>query len=109
MVDNSNSYKDRVSRLISWGHWFMLLFYSDLYDYSIPTERLDRVRRRIFGNGADVAFLMKDLVLFAASFYLLRQDVIRASSSKSMTESQEGIILNEAPRGRGLDGQAERS
>ena len=23
MVDNSNSYKDRVSRLISWGHWFM--------------------------------------------------------------------------------------
>ncbi|MDP2561717.1 DUF3413 domain-containing protein [Psychrobium sp. 1_MG-2023] len=24
MVDNSNSYKDRVSRLISWGHWFML-------------------------------------------------------------------------------------
>jgi uncharacterized membrane protein YkgB len=26
-----------------------------------------------------VAFLMKDLVLFAASFYLLRQDVVRAS------------------------------
>lgn len=24
MVDNSNSYKDRVYRLISWGHWFML-------------------------------------------------------------------------------------
>lgn len=23
MVDNTNSYKDRVSRLISWGHWFM--------------------------------------------------------------------------------------
>ena len=28
-----------------------------------------------------VAFLMKDLVLFAASFYLLRQDVLRASLS----------------------------
>jgi uncharacterized membrane protein YkgB len=26
-----------------------------------------------------VAFLMKDLVLFAASFYLLKQDVVRAS------------------------------
>ena len=24
MVDNTNSYKDRVSRLISWGHWFMM-------------------------------------------------------------------------------------
>jgi uncharacterized membrane protein YkgB len=28
-----------------------------------------------------VAFLMKDLVLFAASFYLLKQDVVRASFS----------------------------
>jgi uncharacterized membrane protein YkgB len=27
------------------------------------------------------AFLMKDLVLFAASFYLLKQDVVRASLS----------------------------
>jgi uncharacterized membrane protein YkgB len=58
---------------------------------------------------ADGAFLMKDLVLFAASFYLLRQDVIRASSSKSITESQDGIILNEGPCGRGLHGEAERS
>jgi uncharacterized membrane protein YkgB len=29
----------------------------------------------------DVAFLMKDVVLFAASFYLLKQDVERASQS----------------------------
>jgi uncharacterized membrane protein YkgB len=29
----------------------------------------------------DVAFLMKDLVLFAVSFYLLKQDVMRASLS----------------------------
>jgi hypothetical protein len=28
-----------------------------------------------------VAFLMKDLVLLAASFYLLRQDVLRSVSS----------------------------
>src|SRR5712692_5570236 len=34
----------------------------------------------------DVAFLMKDVVLFAASFYLLRQDVLRASSSETSTE-----------------------
>ncbi len=34
----------------------------------------------------DVAFLMKDIVLFAASFYLLRQDVLRASSSETSTE-----------------------
>jgi hypothetical protein len=29
-----------------------------------------------------VAFLMKDLVLLAASFYLLRQDVLRSVSSR---------------------------
>jgi hypothetical protein len=29
-----------------------------------------------------VAFLMKDLVLFAASFYLLKQDVARVALSK---------------------------
>jgi uncharacterized membrane protein YkgB len=29
----------------------------------------------------NVAFLMKDVVLFAASFYLLRQDLVRASLS----------------------------
>src|ERR1700746_2720031 len=31
----------------------------------------------------DVAFLMKDLVLLAASFYLLKQDVLRASARES--------------------------
>jgi hypothetical protein len=29
----------------------------------------------------NVPFLMKDVVLFAASFYLLRQDVVRVSVS----------------------------
>jgi uncharacterized membrane protein YkgB len=29
----------------------------------------------------NVAFLMKDVVLFAVSFYLLKQDVMRASLS----------------------------
>ena len=31
-----------------------------------------------------VAFLMKDLVLLAASFYLLRQDVLRAASAREL-------------------------
>lgn len=33
-----------------------------------------------------VAFLMKDLVLFAASFYLLKEDVLRESASKHAGE-----------------------
>jgi uncharacterized membrane protein YkgB len=35
-----------------------------------------------------VAFLMKDLVLLAASFYLLRQDVLRSVSSREHTTVQ---------------------
>ena len=36
-----------------------------------------------------VAFLMKDLVIFAASFYLLKQDVVRASVSAKHLQEQE--------------------
>jgi len=36
-----------------------------------------------------VAFLMKDLVLFTASFYLLKQDTIRASVSAKHLQEQE--------------------
>jgi uncharacterized membrane protein YkgB len=38
---------------------------------------------------ADGAFLMKDLVLFAASFYLLRQDVLRAASAREPYTDQQ--------------------
>jgi len=35
----------------------------------------------------NVAFLMKDLVLFAVSFYLLKQDAERVSRSKDSTKA----------------------
>ena len=51
-----------------------------------------------------VAFLMKDLVLFAVSVYLLRQDVIRASLFKtaacdSSTTVRQGARLRELAAG----------
>jgi uncharacterized membrane protein YkgB len=36
-----------------------------------------------------VAFLMKDLVIFAGSFYLLKQDVVRSSLSVIHLQEQE--------------------
>lgn len=36
-----------------------------------------------------VAFLMKDLILFAASFYLLKEDVIRASEHNALSEVEK--------------------
>jgi len=47
-----------------------------------------------------VAFLMKDLVLFAVSVYLLRQDVIRASLFKTTaSESSTTICQDATPTG----------
>ena len=36
-----------------------------------------------------VAFLMKDLVIFAASFYLLKQDLVRALISAKHLQEQK--------------------
>ena len=43
-----------------------------------------------------VAFLMKDLVLFAVSVYLLRQDVIRASHFKTAASGSGATVLQDA-------------
>jgi uncharacterized membrane protein YkgB len=43
-----------------------------------------------------VAFLMKDLVLFAASFYLLKEDVIRASELSALSEVEKRWSRDEA-------------
>jgi len=52
-----------------------------------------------------VAFLMKDLVLFAVSFYLLKQDVVRASlSGKHM---QDSVITGETSVGLRADKMTE--
>ena len=44
------------------------------------------------------AFLMKDLVLLAASFYLLRQDVVRVFADEMAAEHQEEAICDKAAR-----------
>src|SRR6201997_2700930 len=43
-----------------------------------------------------VAFLMKDVVLFAVSVYLLRQDVIRASLFKTATSDSRTTVRQDA-------------
>jgi len=48
--------------------------------YNYP-EWLGGVCRRVSRNGSQVPFLMKDVVLFAASVYLLKRDVVRVSLS----------------------------
>lgn len=47
-----------------------------------------------------VAFLMKDLVLFAVSFYLLKQDIVRASLSEKHSQEKSLIEMISAARGQ---------
>jgi uncharacterized membrane protein YkgB len=44
-----------------------------------------------------VAFLMKDLVLFAVSFYLLKQDIVRASSFAEKHSEEKLVIEHTSP------------
>jgi len=43
----------------------------------------------------NVAFLMKDVVLFAVSFYLLKQDLARLSNDKGGHEAGDGVALTQ--------------
>ena len=47
-----------------------------------------------------VAFLMKDLALLAASFYLLKQDVLRAASARISSNSEASSSRPELPQRR---------
>ena len=46
-----------------------------------------------------VAFLMKDLVLFAASFYLFKEDVVRAARANepALIRSEDALTLERQP------------
>ena len=47
-----------------------------------------------------VAFLMKDLVLLGASFYLLKQDVLRAASARISGNGEASLGSRELPARR---------
>jgi uncharacterized membrane protein YkgB len=40
----------------------------------------------------NVAFLMKDLVLLAVSFYLLKQDLVRATPTRNLVAEREAVM-----------------
>jgi len=41
-----------------------------------------------------VAFLMKDIVLFSASVYLLRQDILRVSGPAKQNRESSAVVLS---------------
>jgi hypothetical protein len=73
----------------------LLFVYSYVHDYPVHSAGLGAVCGGFPAMTERVAFLMKDLVLLAASFYLLRQDVLRSVSSRVDATIQPGGPVRE--------------
>lgn len=88
MVDNSNSYKDRVSRLISWGHWFMLanimlaLVMALRYIFAVDSEptitAVVYVITTWIGHFGLLGILVYIIILFPLTFVFPSSKVMRA-------------------------------
>ena len=73
----------------SWSSRFLLLDDLDLYDHPVYDGWVRSLCWRLPAMTERVAFLMKDLVILAASFYLLKQDLVRASALAKHLQEQE--------------------
>src|SRR5215510_9787994 len=68
----------------SWGRRFLSYIYHDHHDHSIYTGCLGGICRWLSSHDWQRCFLMKEVVLSAVSFYLLKQDVQRVSGSTDL-------------------------
>jgi hypothetical protein len=66
----------------------MFFIYRHLHDYPVYAGRLGCLCGGLPCHDRKVAFLMKDLVLFAASVYLLKQDLARVALSREEVRSR---------------------
>jgi hypothetical protein len=71
-----------------WRTRFGSYLYCDDHNHPIHAGRLGPSARGFPAMVGNVAFLMKDLVLLAVSFYLLKQDVARIVSAQPSEESK---------------------
>jgi uncharacterized membrane protein YkgB len=87
--------------LLFAGFWIKKLGFSGTWAYvslcSQPRQSLPS--RRTVGPLRPAAFLMKDLVLFGVSFYLLRQDVMRVPLANTSSESAAALHQDLRPTG----------
>ncbi|RXJ73604.1 hydrolase [Veronia nyctiphanis] len=87
MVDSGNSYRDKVSRLVSWGHWFtffniivvMLIGIRYVYSSGWPETTLAQAYQLLtwIGHFGFLVFALYILIVFPASFVLVSQRLMR--------------------------------
>lgn len=86
MVDSANSYSDRVSRLVGWGHWFaffniiaaMLIGTRYITQSAWPETLLGQfyLAASWVGHFGFLVFALYLLVLFPLTFYSSVEEVI---------------------------------
>jgi hypothetical protein len=64
----------------------MRLVHRDVHDYSVDTRRLGGIGRRISRSDGARRLPHEGLVLLAASFYLLKEDLLKATELDATSE-----------------------
>ena len=105
MVDSGNTYRDKVSRLVSWGHWFsffniiaaMLLgtryiVYSSWADYSLLGQTYQLLTW--IGHFGFLVFAVYILIIFPASFLITHEKLMRLFAVLVATVGMTALILD---------------
>lgn len=104
MVDSGNTYKDKVSQLVSWGHWFsffniiaaMLLGTRYIAQSGWPETLLGQTYQLLtwIGHFGFLVFAVYILVIFPASFLIPSQRLMRLFAVLVATAGMTVLLLD---------------
>lgn len=104
MVDSGNTYRDKVSQLVSWGHWFsffniiaaMLLGTRYIAQSGWPETLLGQTYQLLtwIGHFGFLVFALYILVIFPASFIIPSQRLMRLFAVLVATAGMTVLLLD---------------
>ncbi len=104
MVDSGNTYRDKVSRLVSWGHWFsffniiaaMLLGTRYIAYSGWPDSFLGQCYQVLtwIGHFGFLVFAVYVLIIFPASFIITHERLMRLFAASVATIGITALILD---------------
>lgn len=104
MVDSPTHYKNKVSQLISWGHWFsffniivaMLLGTSYIFNSGWPETFAGQVYQTLswVGHFSFLVFVVYLLIIFPLSFVITSQKLMRFIAVVVATLGFSGLMLD---------------
>lgn len=104
MVNSQQSYREKVSRMISWGHWFALfnIFFALILGsrYLLVTDWPASLAGRIYayvswiGHFSFLVFATYLLVIFPLTFVVMSQRLLRVISSIIATSGMTLLLID---------------